>query len=94
MTKFKIGDRVRLLPGHEYSHQNDGVGTIVETVETYDGWCSDFEWRVEWDAKKTTHPKRNVYASQHLRMEEVASLLPKGDFSEDEIEQAREFIDG
>lgn len=66
MIKYKIGDKVRLIAGTEYSDQSDSAGTILEDTsgEIYEDWVS-----VKWDKKKAGFQRTDNYPIGDLELE-------------------------
>jgi len=84
MSKFAVGDRVKIIPNTEFHYQAPGqVGTVIDPDSVDDTWVS-VDWGNEY---------RNGYPVTDLVLV-YESPFAECEFSEDDIEKAREIING
>lgn len=73
MLKYKLGDRVKIVPGTEYENQSEGGGgKIIVADRSFD----DYHYRVEWDCggSNTYRDRDLMYESEPVISESDTSL--------------------
>jgi hypothetical protein len=86
MSKFAVGDRVKIIPDTQFHWQAPGqVGTVIDPDHLCDGgsWVS-----VDWGNEYI-----NAYPEGELVLV-YESPFAECEFSENDIEKAREIING
>ena len=84
MSKFAVGDRVKIIPNTEFHYQAPGqVGTVIAPDSVDSTWVG-VDWGNEY---------RNGYPATDLVLV-YESPFAECEFSENDIEKAREIING